>query len=197
MFRFTFILLIFIVISLVISGCGKNEDTGNSELQPGHGEITTSGEITYTPAVGWIQEKPRTSMRIAQFKLPGKGSSEDAELAVFVFPGSGGAVQANIDRWIGQFKQPDGSSSAEKAEIKKSATNGLPVTLVYVTGTHLKDAMGGPMSGKSEGIPGSAMIAAIVETSSDPWFFKAVGPQATIEHWRPAFESFVKTFKQK
>ena len=102
----------------------------------------------------------------------------------------------HIDRWIGQFKQPDGSSSADKAEIKNSTSNGLPVTLVYVTGTHLSGSMGGPMGGNTQELPGFAMLAAIVETSSDPWFFKAIGPQATIDHWRPAFESFAKTFKQ-
>ncbi len=197
MFRYTLMLLVFMVISLIISGCSKSEDTGKSELQPGHGDVSASGEIAYTPAVGWIQEQPRTSMRIDQFRLPGEGNSEDAELAVFVFPGSGGGVQANIDRWIGQFKQSDGSSSADKSEIKKSTSNGLPVTLVYVTGTYLRGAMGGPMSGNAEELPEFAMIAAIVETSSDPWFFKAIGPQTTIDHWRPAFESFARTFKQK
>jgi len=30
-------------------------------------------------------------------------------MAVFVFPGGGGGVQANINRWVSQFKQPDGS----------------------------------------------------------------------------------------
>ena len=73
----------------------------------------------------------------------------------------------------------------------------MPVTLVYVTGTHFNGAMGGPMSGKAEEFPKFAMIAAIVETSSDPWFFKTVVPQATIDQLRPAFESFAKTFKQK
>jgi len=189
--------LVIIIISLGISSSGKDEDKGKSDLQPGHEDVSASAEIVYSPDAGWIQEKPRTSMRLAQFRLPGKGNSGDAELGVFVFPGSGGAVQANIDRWVAQFKQPDGSSSAEKAEIIKSTSNGLPVTLVYVTGTHLNGAMGGPMSGKAEELPKFAMIAAIVETSSDPWFFKTVGPQATIDQWRPSFESFAKTFKQK
>jgi hypothetical protein len=132
-------------------------------------------------------------MRKAQFKLPGKNHSLDAELAVFVFPGGGGGVQANIDRWIGQFKQPDGSSSEHKTEINKVISNDLPVTLVYTTGTYLSGSMGG---GNSQELPGFAMIAAIVETSRDPWFFKAIGPQETIDAWRPAFKDFANTFKQ-
>jgi hypothetical protein len=136
-------------------------------------------------------------MRKAQFKLPGKNQAMDAELAVFVFPGSGGGIQANIDRWIGQFIQPDGSSTEDKTEIKKVKANSLPITLVYLTGTYMSGSMGGPMGGSSTELPGFAMVAAIVETSDNPWFFKAVGPQATIENWRPAFETFIKTFKEE
>ncbi len=196
MYRMVLIFSAYIAFSFILGGCGKSEESSKPELQSGHGEKISSGELTYTPAAEWIKEKPRSSMRKAQYKFPGVGQSGDAEMAVFVFPGSGGGVQANIDRWIGQFKQPDGSSSADKAEIKNSTSNGLPVTLIYVTGTHLSGSMGGPMGGNTQELPGFAMLAAIVETSSDPWFFKAIGPQATIDHWRPAFESFAKTFKQ-
>ncbi len=43
----------------------------------------------------------------------------------------------------------------------------------------------------------SVAVAAIVETSTDPWFFKTVGPEATINHWRPAFEKFAGSMKHK
>ena len=50
-------------------------------------------------------------MRVAQYKLPkAAGDSEDALLVVYYFgQGQGGSPQANIDRWIEQMKQPDGS----------------------------------------------------------------------------------------
>ena len=80
-----------------------------------------------------------------------------------------------------------------KADIKKIESNGMPVTLVYVTGTYLKGTMGGPSSELND----YAMIAAIVETSSDPWFFKTIGPEVTINHWRQDFEKFATTFRQK
>jgi len=194
-YKYIFILFVFSVCIAFLSSCTKSDDSDKSELKSGHGDMTTSGELHYTVPEEWIEEKPRSSMRKAQFKIPGKNHSLDAELAIFVFPGSGGAVQANIDRWIGQFKQPDGSSTEEKTKINKLTSNGLPVTLVYLTGTYLGGSMGGPMGGTSKELPGFAMLAAIVETSSDPWFFKAVGPQVTVDDWRPAFELFAKTFK--
>jgi hypothetical protein len=184
-------LLIIILFSLFIfyQGCKSKDE--NTEQLPAHGNSGVMGELSYTVPNSWKEEIPSGSMRKAQFRLPGVEGAADAEMAIFVFPGSGGGVQANINRWIGQFKQPDGSNSMDKAEIKKIESNGLPVTLVYVAGTYLKGTMGGT---KSE-LADYAMIAAIVETSTDPWFFKTVGPEKTINHWRPAFEKFAGTIK--
>ena len=51
--------------------------------------------------------------------------------------------------------------------------------------------MGGPV----EELKDYAMLAAIVETANGPWFFKATGPENTIEHWRQTFNEFVQSFK--
>ena len=56
-------------------------------------------------------------MRKAQYK------NGKAEIVVFYFgAGSGGSVEANVNRWIGQFKEPkeELSTKVEKAEVKKS-----------------------------------------------------------------------------
>jgi hypothetical protein len=186
-----------LIILIILIACKSENEQAKSEMQAAHGTQPLSGEISYQAPAGWIKESPSSPMRKDQYRLPGQAGNADAELAVFVFPGSGGSVQANIDRWINQFIQPDGSSSQEKAEIKKTSSDGLPVSLVYLTGTHLKGAMGGPMSGASEKLANYALLAAIVETSADPWFFKAVGPQATIDYWRPAFEKFIQSVSKK
>jgi hypothetical protein len=187
--RYLFIILF--SLFFIYHGCKSNEE--QEHQIPAQGTSVVVGEVTYVVPDGWKEEKPSGSMRKAQFRLPGAEGAGDAEMAVFVFPGGGGGVQANINRWIGQFIQPDGSNSMEKSEVKKIENTELPVTLVYVAGTFLKGTMGGL---KSE-IPDQAMIAAIVETSTDPWFFKTVGPEATINHWRPAFEKFAETINQK
>jgi hypothetical protein len=187
----TVLIIIFLSLFFIYNGCTSKDE--QEPPKPIHGSTETSGEVTYTVPGEWKQEKPSSSMRKAQFRLPGIEKAGDAEIAVFVFPGKGGGVQANINRWVGQFKQPDGSNSMEKVDTKKMESNGLPVTLVYVTGTHLKGTMGGPVSELND----YAMIAAIVETSADPWFFKTIGPEVTINHWRQDFEKFATTFSQK
>jgi hypothetical protein len=184
-------------ISLYFYSCksgNDDSDSGDSKSQTGSG---IKGSLTYTVPDGWIKEQPASRMRKEQYRLPGKEAAEDAEMAVFVFPGSGGAVQANIDRWVRQFIQPDGSHSADKAATEKIKSNNLPITMVYLTGTHLRAKNPRSMSGPMIELPGYAMMAAIVETSTDPWFFKAVGPENTINQWRSEFEKFVRTINIK
>lgn len=188
MFRI-FLLLIF---SLVLySGCSDKksdeESVGKTNLIP--------GEISYSVPAEWKSENPASQMRKAQYKIPGIDGSAAGEMAVFVFPGTGGSAQVNLDRWIGQFIQPDGSNSKGKSEIKNINVNNLLVTTMYVTGTYLKSSAQMMMNGPKEELPNYAMLAAIAETSKDPWFFKLVGPQKTIDHWRSEFDKFINSFK--
>lgn len=70
----------------------------------------------------------------------------------------------------------------------------LSVTIVYATGTYLKSLSPMSMGGPTEELPDYALLAAIVDTDSGPWFFKATGPKKTIDYWRPEFEKFARTF---
>jgi hypothetical protein len=164
-----------------------------SQLPANHPPVSGT-EIKYTIPEGWVSETPSGSMRKAQYKLPGVEDNDPAELAVFHFPGTGGSVEANLDRWYGQFKQPDGSSTKDKAGTKSLMAGDLPVTIVYATGTYLKSLSPMSMGGPTEELPNYALLAAIIETGSGPWFFKTTGPQKTIDYWRPEFEKFAQTF---
>jgi len=184
------IILISIIMIVLVFGCAeqKSDSENNSEMQ------LVPGEISYSVPADWQSEKPKSSMRKAQYKIPGIDGAGDAEMAVFVFPGTGGSVQANINRWISQFKQPDGSESKEKTKLINLTVNNMAVTKMYVTGTYLKSSSQMMMGGPKEEMTEYAMLAAIVETSKDPWFFKMTGPQRTIDHWQPEFDKFVNSF---
>src|SRR5437879_9333554 len=77
-------------------------------------------------------------MRAAPYKLPkAEGDREDSSLVLYYFGATqGGSPQANIDRWISQIQQPDGSASKDKAKTETSTINGLKVTAVDVAGTY-------------------------------------------------------------
>ncbi|MEJ2634156.1 MAG: hypothetical protein P8184_02560 [Calditrichia bacterium] len=189
------------LIALLAFSCSskkqENETAGNNETAgkiEAHSGSLPSGQLMFTAQKGWIEEKPSSSMRKAQYSLPGVNGQENATMAVFFFPGTGGSVEQNLQRWYGQFKEPDGSPVTDHVERKQVNVNNLPVTEVYVTGTFLQSQstmmMGGPVEEKT----GYAMWAAIAETAEGPWFFKATGPQETIDHWRKSLNDFAKTF---
>jgi hypothetical protein len=191
-------------VAAISGGCKKapprNADVAPSEAPapttlPSAPKAAEGAVITYSVPAGWSEHPPMTRMRRAQFVLPGKAGP--AELIVFHFPGTGGSAKDNLDRWYTQFKQPDGSPTAQKAETKKLTVNGLTVTTVYVSGTFLKPKSPMAMGGPTDEVPAQAMLAAVVETERGPWFFKAIGPKATIDAQRASFEAFVRSFQRK
>ncbi len=188
-----YLLILLILPSLFFYAC-SGDDTSDKENQAAAGSEGQGGQLVYTAPENWVKEKPATSMRKAQFRLPGQDGAEDAVLAIFYFPRGGGSVEANIQRWYGQFKQPDGSRTAELAEEKKITVNDLAVTMVYATGTFMKSKSPMMMGGPKEAMEDYAMLAAVVETEKAPWFVKATGPKQTIDHWRPSFNKFVQSF---
>jgi hypothetical protein len=168
-----------------------------AQLPPGHPPRPQGARgVAYQAPKQWIAERPASAMRRAQFRLPPPDpGGQPAELVVSFFPGTGGDVQSNVDRWYGQFRQPDGSATKARAKVRRLTVNGLKTTVISVDGTYLKPAAPMRMDGPKQPMPDHALLAAIVEAAQGPWFFKAVGPRATIEAQRSAFDAFVQTFR--
>jgi hypothetical protein len=145
--------------------------------------------IRWTAPAGWKAEAERP-MRLATYTVaPG------AECAVYFFgPGQGGSVEANVDRWIGQFLQGDGKPSKSAAKIAKLTVHGWPVTTVDVSGAYT--AMGGPTA-KSDApaMPGYRLLAAIVEGPQGSVFFKCTGPAKTIAANQAAFDKMLASLQ--
>src|SRR5262249_61399714 len=101
-------------------------------------QTTSTGELKFKGPDGWVNEKGTSAMRVAQYKPPKvEGDKDDGSLVLYYFGANqGGTAQANIDRWIGQIQQADGSSSKDKAKTETLTINGLKVTTVDVTGTY-------------------------------------------------------------
>jgi len=150
--------------------------------------------LVLTPQQGWIVEQPANAMRKGQYSLPHvDGDSDDASLIVHHFGGQGGSREANVQRWAGQFEQPDGSSSADKLKSSTRTIAGLEVFDADLSGTYVAETA--PGSGVHVNKPGWRMLAAIVETKEGPWYFKLVGPAATVAKWEPSYQAFMQALK--
>ncbi|MBV8208105.1 MAG: hypothetical protein JO041_15075 [Acidobacteria bacterium] len=156
---------------------------------------TPSGELHFKAPGSWISDKPSSSMRVAQYRLPkAEGDAEDASLVVYYFGASqGGSAQANIDRWISQIQQPDGSASKDKAKTANTTVNGLKVSTVDVSGTYTAEMA--PGSGTFHKDPDYRLRAAIVETPKGNYYVKLVGPAGTIARWDQAYADFLSSLE--
>jgi len=156
------------------------------------GKAGAAPALKFTAPSEWVSETPSSAMRQAQYRLPKAGGDpEDAELAVFFFPGGGGTVQENIDRWVAQFQKPDGTPVA--GNVSKRGVRGIPLTIVDVSGVYLSGSSA--MMGETKPKPNFRMLAAVAETPAGPWFFKLTGPARTLERWAASFMSFLDTIQ--
>jgi hypothetical protein len=128
-------------------------------------------------------------MRKATYRVPAaQGDTEPGELGVFHFGDQGGGIDANIDRWVSQFQ------GATKEQLKRTdrSVGGLVQHVVEIErGTYASGMPGGPTTPK----PGWALLGAIVETPSGPWFFKLVGPSRTVQAARTEFFRMLDSMK--
>ena len=154
-------------------------------------------KLKFTVPGGWIDEQRTSSMRVAQYKLPkAAGDTEDASLVLYYFgQGQGGSTAANMERWVGQMQQPDGSPSKDKAKEETFEANGLKVSTIDVSGTYVAETA--PGSGTSHNKPGYRLRAAVVETPKGAYFVKLVGPEKTIAQWNDSFLSYLRSFEFK
>lgn len=151
----------------------------------------SAGGLKWTASSRWKSDAPRP-MRAATYQVPAAaGDKEGGECVVYFFgAGQGGGVQANLDRWVTQFKE------SPKPKTGKQTINGLAVSTFDAAGTYMQ-AVGGPMSGKTTDKPGYRMLGAIVEGPQANIFIKFTGPAKTVAASEKEFDALLKSFKKE
>lgn len=149
----------------------------------------TVAGLTWTAPAGWTS-KGSTQMRAATYVL-----AENAECVVYFFgAGQGGSVQANLDRWKGQFTTSDGKPVP--AKIAKAAVHGMPVTSIDITGEY--SGMGGPTAQTKTVANGFRLLGAIVEGPNGNVFLKFTGQADLVTRneakFKQLLDSFMKAF---
>ena len=152
--------------------------------------------LKFTVPAGWIEEERASTMRVAQYRLPKVATdAEDASLVLYYFGQSqGGSAAANVERWVSQMKQADGSV-AKDAKEEHFETNGFKITTVDVSGTYVAETA--PGSGAFHNNPGYRLRAAVVETPNGSYFVKLVGPAKTVTQWNDSFLRYIRSFEFK
>ena len=187
---------------LLISGCTDMEPVQSTpssppppaSAAPAPAVSGSAAGIEFQAPEGWIQEAPSSAMRVAQYRIPRvEGDSADSDMVVFHFSGGGGSVQANMDRWVGQFSTADGRPVTDQARISEKDGNGVSITLVDVSGTYNESR--GPMMAETTARPDYRMLAAVVEGAGGPWFFKLTGPRNTVDQSEQGFDALLESLQ--
>jgi len=150
------------------------------------------GPFSVVPPSDWAARPVTSNMRAADFVMAGKAG--EAELIVTYFgPPGAGSIDDNVNRWLGQFQQPDGKSSRDVAKIEKTKFGGQGATYVSVAGRYVTQGM--PGGGGPVDKPDQALLAAIVGSPSGPYYFKLVGPKETVNAHAKAFRTMLDSLK--
>lgn len=155
------------------------------------------GKLSLAAPEGWQRKQPSSGIVEHEFLIPkAEGDPADGRMTVM---GAGGSVDANIERWLGQFLDADGEKvSKEKVRLDKKQIAGEDVVIVDLRGTYL-DKPGGPFApGKTVQRKNYRMLAGIITTKkSGNYFFKFYGPEKTVDANEKAFLSMLDTLEKK
>lgn len=156
------------------------------------------GKIILTAPDGWVRKTPKVRFIEHEFAVPAaRGDTEDGRVTVM---GAGGTVDANIDRWIAQFSQVDGSETKNQvAEANRRKTvSGLEIRFVDLSGTYKE--MSRPFDPNAAAVERKdyRMIAAIIaSTKLGNYFIKFYGPRSTVTAHADEFRKMIDGLKVK
>jgi hypothetical protein len=195
------------LIGTTVAGSRGESPAQSGPLPPGHPPIGGAPPHPAVPAPpadpggralvwkvppGWIEEKPASPLRRAQYRVPGPAGP--GECAVFYFgPGQGGDATANAERWAGQFRRSDGSPVRDGFKTREIRVGDVAVLMVEVAGTYVGGMGGGPEGPERQNY---MLLGAIAKGPGANWFFRATGPRATMEAQRAAFEGMIRSIRQ-
>ena len=180
------------------AGPKQMEDIDTSGVTFADARLTLTG-ISFSIPQGWVRQDPGMNpqspglSRKAQFRLPkADNQAEDAGVAITHFPNMKGMDEANLQRWYGQFVQPDGRPTVEVATHANYQIGEVSVTLVDIAGTM---KAGPPMMGSGRTQENYRMLGAIINHAKGPHFVKVTGPAPVVERWKPSVAAFLKSVK--
>jgi len=153
-------------------------------------DVTLDGKTAKTPA-DW-KEGQASQFRLKTFSLPGKDG--EAELVIFYFgEGGGGGIKANIERWKGMFRPPEGKDIDDVSKTTEGKAGSVDIVRFEVTGTYLYKP--NPMAPKAEPRKDHKMISIIYQSPKGPYFIRLVGPATTVNQHEKGFENWLNSFK--
>ncbi|MDH4454301.1 MAG: hypothetical protein QE570_14085 [Verrucomicrobiota bacterium] len=151
----------------------------SSAVHAEDGKLEVAG-LTFKIAAPWASVESTGMFRAGTLNAKVEGLEKPLEAVFYHFPGpgGGGGVQANVDRWLGQF------ATKPESKTEEIDAGGKKITLVTATGTYND----GPPMGAKTPRENYTLIAAIVPTEDSNIFIKLAGPKDAITKLAEGFK---------
>ena len=162
----------------ITSEATETKPTGEAKTEPSEASV---GGFKFMVPVGWQEQPPKSQFVLGEFSLPGADGA--ARLTV---SSAGGGIEANLDRWRGQFNRGPNDPEPRESEITFDGQKG---TLLELSGSYT-DMFGGGKPSRDW-----RMLGVAVPMGPTNVFVKLTGPQATVTDQREAFVKFVESAK--
>ena len=145
-------------------------------------DVTIAG-VKYSVPADWEEQPRKSDFVLGEFSIPGEGGAARLTLS-----SAGGGIEANVERWRGQFNRGPNDPDAKESEI---TFDGKPGTLVELAGTY-SDMFGGGAPSK-----GWRMLGVAVPLGATNYFVKLTGPTTTVTPRRDEFLKFIESAKME
>ncbi len=157
-----------------------------------------AGKLALTAPKEWKKIEPKSNMIQYEFTAPADAKEGD-ETARITIMAAGGSLEANIDRWYGQFEQPDGKSTKEKSKTEKFEADGQDIHWVDIPGNFKETMGGGPFSGGKTVVRENYRMlgAIIVGKDQSQYFIKMTGSKDLLEKLSDGFKKSLKELDAK
>ena len=171
---------------------GDDAEEKKKEEKPQLIELA-KGKLVLPAPAAWKRVKPRVKIIEVEIQVP-PAENERIPGRITMMAATG-SIKANIQRWMGQFKQPDAKSTREKAKVDELKIDGLTVHVVDISGTYLDRR--GPFAPATERRD-YRMLGAIIQTKkAGNYFVKFYGPEKTVAENEKAFFNMIDRLEQK
>ena len=141
------------------------------------------GDFMFTRPGKWEWVEVTSAMRKAQLKVPDEKGQGAAE--VIFFSGNMGGVQANVDRWFGQFQEPREKLNAKTEEVTIGKHK---VTYASAQGTYQSGMPGGPRTPMKD----QALLGAIITSPQGDVYTRMTGPSELVKRSTADFKKMVE-----
>lgn len=147
------------------------------------------GRVAAAAPDEWEQVEPRSMILESEFRVPAPAET-DADPARLTMMAAGGSIDQNLQRWVAQFRGNVGGADMSAADIKTKPIGDAEITTIDISGTYMDGPPRGPKTPKDN----YRLLGAIVPLAEGrAYFFKLVGPKATVDAAAEGFDTLIES----